>query len=148
MKIRIEGFDPPGRDCGPGPDFPDGHLNIHVAVQGKKGQSDLFGLFPGDEAPTWELDCAIVGPPPETDLRGPQIQGAPRKRFIYLSWGVVDSATSFRMFRRAKLWLDAVPPDVMAAAVERGELAGRLSLRDDRGWPVCASVRPPRITWS
>jgi hypothetical protein len=25
------------------------------------------------------------------------------------------------MFRRAKLWLDAVPPGVMAAAIERGE---------------------------
>jgi hypothetical protein len=89
----------------------------------------------------------IVRPPPEIDLRGPQIQGSPGKRFIYLSWGVVDSAGGFRMFRRAKLWLDAVPQDVMAAAVERGELAGRLRLTDD-GWPVCASIRPPRITWS
>ena len=148
MKIRIEGFDPPGRHCGPGPGFPDGHSNIHVAVQGRKGQSDLFGLFPGDEAPTWELDCAVVEPPPGTDLRGPQIQGAPRKRFIYLSWGVVATAAGFRLFRRAKLWLDAVPPDVMAAAVERGELAGRLGLSDAQGWPVCAAVRPPRITWS
>jgi hypothetical protein len=149
VKIRIEGFDPPGRYCGPGPDFPDGHFNIHVAVQGRKGQSDLFGLLPGDEkTPAWDLDCTIVHPPPQTDLRGPQIHGSPGKRFIYLSWGVVDSAGGFRMFRRAKLWLDAVPPDVMAAAIERGELTGRLGLSDDHGWPICAAVRPPRITWS
>jgi hypothetical protein len=52
------------------------------------------------------------------------------------------------MFRRAKLQLDAVPAGIMAAAIERGELVGRLALTDDDGWPVCASVRPPRITWS
>jgi hypothetical protein len=148
MRIRIEGFDPPGRYCGPGPDYPDGHFNVHMAIQGRKGQSDLFGLRPGDEEdPVWELDCVPVGSAPPVDLRGPQIQGAPGKRFIYLTWGVVDDAAGFRMFRRAKLWLDAVPPDVMATAVERGTLAGRVGLSDD-GWPVCAAIRPPRITWS
>ncbi len=148
MKIRIVGFDPPGRYCGPGPDFPDGHRNIHVAVQGRRGQSDLFGLVPGDEqAPAWELDCAIVRSLPETDLRGPQIHGSPGKRFIYLSWGVLDDP-GFQMFRRAKIWLDSVPPSVLAEAIERGELAGRVGLTDDDGWPVCASIRPPRITWS
>ena len=35
--IRIEGTDLPGRACGPGPDFPDGHHNIHVAAQGPEG---------------------------------------------------------------------------------------------------------------
>lgn len=149
MKIRIEGFNPPGRYCGPGPDFPDGHHNIHVAVQGRKGPADLFGLLPGDEpAPVWELDCTIVRPPPETDLRGPQIQGPPGGRFIYLSWGVVDDTAGFRMFRRAKLWLGAIPPDVLTAAVSQGELLGRLSLSGPDGWPICAAVRPPRITWS
>src|ERR1700678_2783055 len=46
--IRIEGSDLPGSSCGPGPDYPDGHHNIHVAVQGRKGQQDLFGLVPAD----------------------------------------------------------------------------------------------------
>jgi len=52
------------------------------------------------------------------------------------------------MFRRAKLWLDAVPDEVTTAAVEGGLLIGRLGLTDDDGWPLCASVRPPRIEWS
>ncbi len=149
MKIRIEGFDPPGRYCGPEPGFPRGHFNVHMAVQGRKGQSDLVGVLPGDEeAPAWELDCVIARPSPQADLRGPQIQGPPGRRFIYLNWGVVDSVTGFRMFRRAKLQLDVVPAAIMTAAIERGELVGRLALTDDDGWPVCASVRPPRITWS
>ena len=149
MLIRVEGSDLPGRTCGPGPDFPDRHHNIHVAVQGRKGQQDLYGLVAADnESVSWELDCTIVSPPPATDLRGPTIQGSPGRRFIYLSWGVVDDAGRFTMFRRAKLWLDAVPVTVMASACEGGLLVGQLGLTDDKGWPLCASVRPPRIVWS
>jgi hypothetical protein len=146
--IRIEGTDLPGRACGPGPDFPDGHHEIHVAVQGRKGQGDLLGVVPADvEIATWSLMCDVVAGAPEVDVRGPQIQGSPGKRFIYLTWGVVNPLGTFRMFRRAKLWLNAVPPDVMAAAVEGGTLVGRLGLTDEKGAPLCASVRPPRITW-
>ncbi len=149
MRIRIEGYGSPGRSCGPGPAFPGGHHNIHVAVQGRKGPADLFGLVPGDEdAPVWELDCTVVSPPPDADLRGPQIQGGPGNRFIYLTWGVVGDDRSFTMFRRAKIWLDAVPPGLLATACEQGRLTGRLRLADDAGRPVCASVRPPRITWT
>jgi hypothetical protein len=149
MLIRIEGSGLPGRTCGPGPDFPDGHKNIHVAVQGRQGQQDLFGLVPGDaESPAWDLVCEMVSPPPAADFKGAQIHGAPGKRFIYISWGVVGEAGGFRMFRRAKIWLDAVAPAVMAAACDKGILVGRLGLTDDKGWPLCAAVRPPRIQWS
>jgi hypothetical protein len=149
MLIRIEGFELPGRWCGPGPDYPDGHQNVHVAVQGRKGQQDLFGLLPADRSSVvWELECVIVSPPPAADLRGAQIQGPPGQRFIYLTWGVVDETEAFTMFRRAKLWLDAVPPDVMERACTTGLLVGRLGLSDDHGWPLCAAARPPRIEWS
>jgi hypothetical protein len=148
MRIRIEGTDLPGLTCGPGPDYPDGHLGVHVAVQGRNGQQDLHGLVPGDaERARWELDCDVVSPPPAADLRGPQIHGGPGRRFIYLSWGVVDRDGTFTMFRRAKLWLDAVSDQVMTAACANDLLVGRLGLSDDHGWPLCASVRPPRITW-
>src|SRR5580658_8580357 len=138
MLIRIEGSELPGRWCGPGPDYPSGHHNIHVAVQGRKGQQDLFGLVPAD-VPTavWVLECVIASPPPEVDLRGPQIQGSPGKRFIYLTWGVVDADAIFTMFRRAKLWLDAIATDVMTQACVSGVLNGRLGLSDDKGWPLC-----------
>jgi hypothetical protein len=149
MLIRIEGSDLPGRTCGPGPDFPEGHHNIHVAIPGHEGQQDLFGLVGADaKSVAWDLVCDVVSPPPRADLRGAQVQGPPGKRFIYISWGVVSEVGGFRMFRRAKLWLDAVPPEVMAAACDSGVLVGRLGLTDDKGWPLCASVRPPRIEWS
>jgi hypothetical protein len=148
MIIRIEGHNLPGRYCGPGPDFPEGHHNVHVAVQGRRGQQDLYGLTAGDaDRAVWLLDCA-VSPPPAFDLRGPQIQGSSGKRFVYLTWGVVGEHDHFRMFRRAKLWLDAIPESVLEQARQKGTLVGRLGLSDDAGWPLCASVRPPRIRWS
>ena len=52
------------------------------------------------------------------------------------------------MFRRAKLWLDAIPPDVLDEADRKGTVVGRLALTDDMGGPLCASVRPPIIKWS
>ena len=149
MLIRIEGFDLPGRACGPGPDFPEGHHNIHVAIQGRKGQQDLSGLVAADaESVLWELICDVLSPPPQADLRGAQIHGRQGKSFVYISWGVVGEVGDFRMFRRAKIWLDAVPSDVLALACRDGLLIGRLGLTDDKGWPLCASVRPPRIEWS
>ena len=147
--IGIEGSELPGRDCGPSPDRPGGHHGVHVAVQGRKGQHDLTGLVAGDaRSARWELEAEIVCSPPAVDMRGPQIQGGPGRRFIYLSWGVVDAAGSFTMFRRAKLWLDAVRDEVMTAALAADRLIGRLGLTDEKGRPVCASVRPPRIRWS
>lgn len=149
MLIRIEGFDLPGRTCGPGPDFPNGHHDIHVAVQGRKGHHDLLGLVPADvRSVTWELESTIVSPSPEFDIRGPQIHGSPGKRFIYITWGVMEKDKGFRMFRRAKVWLDAVSQEVLERAVEQDVLVGRLGLTDDKGWPLCAAVRPPRIEWS
>jgi hypothetical protein len=52
------------------------------------------------------------------------------------------------MFRRAKLWLNAIPAEVLSRAAERGVLVGRLGLADAKGNPVCASIRPPLIEWS
>jgi hypothetical protein len=149
MLIRIDGRDLPGRSCGPGPDYPDGHHNVHVAVQGRKGQQDLVGMVRGDaRSVRWELESKPVPSADGVDVRGAQIHGGPGARFIYLSWGVVDAKDSFTMFRRAKLWLDAIPEEIITAALDRGLLVGRLGLTDGKGWPLCASVRPPRIQWS
>jgi hypothetical protein len=148
--IRIEGTDLPGNSCGPSPERPGGHFGIHVGVQRRGKPAELLDVTPGDAtAATWTLE-AVVTPRPDgpSDLKGPYIQGPPGGRFIYLNWGTVDDSDEFTMFRRAKLWLEAVPPEVLASAAERGILVGRLGLADPKGNPVCASVRPPLIEWS
>ncbi len=149
MLIRIEGRDLPGSSCGPGPDYPDGHPNIHVGVQRRNKPGELSGVIRGDaRSAVWELDCMTSDSASGLDLRSPFLQGGPGKRFVYLSWGVVDAAGEFAMFRRAKLMLDGVPSDILRAAVERGALVGRLGLTDEKGHPRCAAVRPPVIEWS
>ncbi len=146
--IRIEGLDLPGASCGPSPQRPQGHHGIHVAVQRKNKPGELFGMVRGDApSATWELECATKAAAAGIDVTGPYVSGPPGDRFIYLSWGVVDQG-GFEMFRRAKLRLTAVPPDVLAAAVESGTLVGRLGLTDAKGNPTCASVRPPAIEWT
>lgn len=142
MLIRIEGHDLPGADG------PDGYRNVHVGVQRRGRPAELLGLVSG-AAPsaTWVIDGAPVSRDGGLDITGRFIQGPPGGRFIYLSWGAVDDAGGFTMFRRAKLWLEAVPADVGAEAVDRGVLVGRLGLTDRFGNPLCASVRPPAIEW-
>jgi hypothetical protein len=110
---------------------------VTVALQRRK---DLVQEFPANGSPlTWRLDARLV----EADLRGPFVHGRPGARFLYLSWQREGSG----MFRRAKLMLDVLTPDLLARA-EQGGLAARLGLVMPDGSPVCASVRPPRIEWS
>jgi hypothetical protein len=52
------------------------------------------------------------------------------------------------MFRRAKVWLDVVPADVLSRARRTGTLVGTLGLTDQKGNPTCASVRPPMVEWT
>jgi len=153
VQIRIEGTDLPGRSCGPSPDVPGGYHNIHVGVQRRGHRDELLGLTPGDAtSATWTLECQLgvavspAGSP--VDVKGPYIQGPPGGRFIYLNWVTVDEAGNLRLFRRAKLWIDGVPPDVLGEAARTGQLIGRLGLTDAKGNPTCSAGRPPSIEWS
>jgi hypothetical protein len=149
VQIRIEGRSLPGRSCGPSPEVPGGYHDVHVGVQRRGRKDELLGVVPGDAMEArWTLDCVAVPTANGVDLKGPYIQGPPEGRFIYLSWGTVDASSTFTLFRRAKLWLDAVPPAVLDRALGSGVLVGRLSLTDAKGHPLCAAVRPPVIEWS
>jgi hypothetical protein len=148
VQIRIEGSNLPGRACGASDNFP-GYDNIHVGVQRRSSPDELLEMFAGD-APSvvWTLECDAVPTTSGVDLKGPYIQGRPHQRFVYLSWGTVDDAGTFSMFRRAKLWLDAIDTDVMDRARRSGTLVARLGLTDAKGHPLCAAVRPPVVEWS
>ncbi len=144
MRVVLHGHDLPGRTC----DVDSGpHANVHVGVQRKR---DVVEVQPGDAASVaWAFDVDVIDTPDgAVDLRGPHVQGKRGDRFFYLSWGAVDGAGAFTMFRRAKLMIDGVPPAVLAAARRDGTLTGALGLTLLNGAPVCAATRPPRITWT
>ena len=150
MRIRIEGTDLPGASCGPSPQRPEGHFNVHVGVQRRSKPVELFGVVRGDSpGATWTLEATPkAAPDGSVDLTGPYIQGRPGGRFIYLCWGTVEASGTFAMFRRAKLQFDAVSPELLRSAAEQGCLVCRVSLTDPKGNPVCASLGAPFIEWA
>jgi hypothetical protein len=147
MLVRIEARDLPGRSCAPS-DAPARYENVHVGVQ--RGREPVE-LVPGDAASaTWDFELVTrPGDDGAIDVGGPFAQGRRGDRFVYLTWGTVDAGGAFDMFRRAKLHLADVDPDVLArAAAGEGRLVARLGLTDACGNPVCARVRPPAVAWS
>jgi hypothetical protein len=76
------------------------------------------------------------------------VHGRRGERFLYLSWGDVADGRRFEMFRRAKLHLSVLDPRDVAQAVATGAtIEAALDLTDAKGGPLCASIRPPTITW-
>ena len=144
MRVVITGVNLPGRVfC-----CPDGSEmeNVHVGVQLRR---DPAQLVRGDATEArWELDVDVVDKDGLLDFRGPAVQGKRGERFIYLTWGNVDATNGFEMFRRAKLMLDRIDPELIESAARDGHLAATVDLTDDRGGPRCARVDPPALAWS
>jgi hypothetical protein len=144
MEVRIVGTELPGTRCDDGRN--PAYENVHVGVQCRK---DVVELVPGD-APgaTWDL-AVDVAPGDDLDFRGPYVHGKRGDRFLYLSWGTVDRAGTFEMFRRAKLLLSPIDPAVVHEAAGEGRrLVGSVRLTDSCGLPRCASVKPDAMEWS
>lgn len=120
--------------------------NVHVGVQIRR---DPAHLVPADEPETlWEVDVDVIQTSRALDFRGPAVHGKRGDRFIYLTWGNVGPENGFEMFRRAKLMLDRVEPELMESAAEVGFLRAVVDLTGDDGGPRCARVDPPAVQWS
>jgi uncharacterized protein DUF5990 len=147
VRVRIEAFAFPGRRCEPR-DAGEGYDNVHVGVQ--RGR-EVVELVAGDaDAAEWSFEVTTrVGDDGAIDVGGPFVHGRRGDRFVYLSWGTVERAGSFEMFRRAKLHFADADADVLRSALkDGGTLVGRLGLTDRCGDPRCARVRPPDIVWT
>ena len=83
------------------------------------------------------------------DVGGPFVHGKRGERHFGLRWGAPGDEGAFAVFRAAKLRFSDVDPSALLQAVSTGgRLVGSLGLTDEHGWPRCASVRPPVVTWS
>ncbi len=137
VHFRVIGTDLPGSSCGPAPTESGRYSSIHVGVQRGK---DVIDLVRGDASQAvFEFDVNVRN----GKFSSPYVHGGSRERFIYLSWGELVHG-HFAMFRRAKLQLDSLDPQ----ACDGRTVEGRLGLTDAKGHPLCASVRPPKITWT
>ena len=140
VQLRIIGRRLPGSSWS-------GRHGIHVGVQ--RG-SQVVGLVTGDATDAvFDIDLDIVeGADGEPDFRGPYVHGRRGERFVYLSWGEVDEAGSFAMFRRLKLHLSPLLEQTsVRALLTARRIQAILELTDTKGRPLAASVRPPWVTW-
>ena len=140
VPVRIVGRRLPGSSWS-------GRHGIHVGVQ--RG-TEVVGLVTGDAADAvFDIDLEVVaGSDGEPDFRGPYVHGRRGERFFYLSWGEVDDAGTFAMFRRLKLHLAPLVEQSTAESVFGAKrIQAVLELTDTRGRPLAASVRPPWVTW-
>jgi hypothetical protein len=149
ITFRIQGHTLPGRRCVglPGIAKPV-YEGVHVGVQRQK---EVVELVPGDAAEaSWTFPIDVVpGRTGGLDFRGLWVHGKAGERFLYLSWGEVDDLGHFFGFRRAKLWLTTIGEEMLQEALaSEAAIEGRLPLTDGKGGPICASVRPPVISWS
>jgi len=141
LVLRILGRRLPGASCGP-------YRDIRVGLALKTGCDSKDGASADQQEVTWETQIEVREKDGVPTFRGPAVNGPPGERFLYLTWTGREGAGPQKMFRRAKLRLDAIPPEVLARALETGLLLGELDLTAPDGMPVCASVRPPAIQWS
>jgi hypothetical protein len=140
LTVEIIGRRLPGLVCG----AKDGNrfANVHVGIQRGKEPIDYF---PGDaDEARWRFTAEVKK---GNDLGGPYVQGRPGDRFIYLSWLQVSDGFA-EMFRRAKLMLTPAGPAIAEAVAGGKVLRAELPLTAGDGSPLCASLRPPTITWS
>jgi hypothetical protein len=144
MRVVVTGANLPGRVfC-----RPDGSAmqNVHVGVQLGRDPAQLVRA--DAQQARWEFDVDVIRNDGLVDFRGPAVQGKRGERFIYLTWGNLDDTHGFEMFRRAKLMLGQIDPELIDSATRLGRLAATVDLTDDHGCPRCARVDPPALAWS
>lgn len=122
---------------------------VRFAVQ--RGGSELLAPYAQDAgsiAFAFTMRLALLADGSHNFL-GPYAQGAPHERFVYLNSGARAGQRDTPWERRAKILLGGIPRPLVEAAADQPDAAveARIAgtLRD--GGPVCASVKPPAISW-
>jgi len=117
-------------------------LDVYGAVQVRRDVEQITRLTDGPMDLTAEFET--LGPNDGLDFRGPYVQGRRGDRFIYISWGLSEDAANFGMYRRAKVILDEIPPELLDGL----DLVATIDGTSADGGPVCARIRPESIEWT
>jgi hypothetical protein len=143
--VEIRGMNPPGRRCNPAPEHgPYEDVNV-----GLGRYTDPVGLVPGDtEDATWRIEVRVVKKDGGLDYRGPQVDGKRGERHIYINWLNREPDGELRLFRRGKVMLDGLDPDLVDRAESTGAaLACTIDLTNDRGHPTTGLFRAHQLDW-
>ena len=102
---------------------------------------------PATGTTTFDIDIDMTNTPTGRDFGGAYVHGRPGDRFLYLSWGLGESADEFTMFARAKLPLGQIPDELLRAAQDGAVLVGELEATNAKGEPASGTIRAPALTW-
>jgi uncharacterized protein DUF5990 len=147
VTVEIHGSDLPGLSCAPDLDGKPCE-NVHVGLKHRSGPVELV---PGDaDSARWRFEVVVDRDEDgELDYGGPFVVGRRGERALGLVWGSLRPDDELDVFRAAKLRLEDLDPALVERAVATGgRLVCSLGLTDERGYPICASVRPPLLSWS
>ena len=145
MIVEIRGANPPGRRCNPAPDHgPYEDVNV-----GLGRYTYPVGLVPGDtEDAVWRIEVRVAKRDGGLDYRGSQVDGKRGNRHIYINWLNRELGGELRLFRRGKIVLDGLDPDLVDRAESTGAaLTCTVNLTNDRGHPTTVFFRPHELDW-
>ncbi len=148
VTIRLVCRDLPGVVFTDHPELPEcRRAPVYLGIQ--KGKTVIQSVPADREQVIFEAEFRIAARKDgEPNFLGPFAHGTPEQRFIYLSWGEKKDDGSLEIFRRAKVHLKHLDWSHIHPALESGQsITARLRLTDDKGGPLCGSVRESHITW-
>jgi len=143
--VEVRGANPPGRRCNPAPDHgPYEDVNV-----GLGRYTYPVGLVPGDtEDAVWRIEVRVAKRDGGLDYRGSQVDGKRGNRHIYINWLNRELGGELRLFRRGKIVLDGLDPDLVDRAESTGAaLTCTVNLTNDRGHPTTGFFRPHELDW-
>jgi len=133
-------LDMPGRELGD-------RQNVRLGIQ--KGKAVVDDL-PADAAPArfrFSMRVKEHAKSGRPNFLGPYAQGKPDERFIYLCWGE-RQGEGWQGFGRVKVQLNPVSWEQIEAAVrEEKPITARITMTDEQGKPMTASVKSDKIVW-
>ena len=111
--------------------------------------TDPVGLVPGDtEDAVWRIVVRVAKLHGGHDYHGPQVDGKRGNRHIYINWLNREIGGELRLFRRGKIELDGLDPNLVDRAESTGAaLTCSVNLTNDRGHPTTGSFRPHELDW-
>lgn len=120
---------------------------IKLGVQ--KGREVVDDVFADLKQVTFRVPLRVERNPQngQPNFLGPYAHGTPDARFIYLSWGERKNGT-WDGFRRAKIHLSQIGWETIEASCQTEKpIEADLEMTDEKGGPLCASVKNEKIKW-
>lgn len=145
MIVEIRGANPPGRRCHPAP----GHGPYEDVNVGLGRHTHPVGLVPADTRDAvWRIGVRVAKTHGGLDYRGPHVDGRRGNRHIYINWLNREPGGELRLFRRGKLLLAGLDPDLVELAESTGAaLVCTVNLTNQRGHPTTGVFRPSELDW-